>query len=236
MRYAEAVIVWLRGVFNTPARQALGWTGLGLLGFVFALAGVWLLTGDSSNPNLVDADDLETPTATLTATPSATATRTRTATPSPTASPTPETPTPTATSRATGGGGSGSGGSAPTAAPTATPTAAVVAAGDYCDTASTGNVSVISRIAGTVTVGGVAAPAGEVVTIRFDGAPGPSTTTVVENGVAGYAITFGIGAETCANRAGATITIAYRGQVFSTGQVVPPGNPGSLQIANIAAP
>jgi hypothetical protein len=97
-------------------------------------------------------------------------------------------------------------------------------------------VSVISRIAGNVTVAGAAAPAGETVTIRFDGAAGPSTTTVVENGVAGYAITFGIGSADCANRPGAAITISYRGQVFSTGQTVPPGNPGSLQIAHIAAP
>ena len=120
--------------------------------------------------------------------------------------------------------------------PTATPTAEVVAAGDYCDTTTSGNVSVISRIAGNVTVGGVAAPAGETVTIRFNGAPGPSTTTVVENGVAGYAITYGIASAGCANQAGAAITIVYRGQVFSTGQAVPPGNPGVLQIAHIAAP
>lgn len=249
------MIAWLQGIFSTPARQALGWTGLGLLGFVFALGGVSLLTDDGGgNPNTAvvagaDPESVqqtvaanESATARAERSPSATATRTRTATPSPTASPTPaETPTTTPTRRPAAGGSGGTGGqtaATPTPVPpTATPTSApVVANGSYCDTASSGNVSVVSRIAGTVTVGGAAAPAGESVTILFDGVSGPSTTTVVDNGQAGYAITYGIGSAGCANSAGATITVIFRGQAHATGHAVPAGNLGTLQIANITAP
>lgn len=227
------MIIWLREVFNTPARQALGWTGLGLLGFVFALAGVWLLTDDGPKPNIVDADDLETPTASATPTATATPTRTRTATPSPTASPTPETPTPTATSRPTGGGGSGSGsgGSVPTAAPTATPTSApVVAAGDYCPVDPSATRPPDGRVAGALTVSGApAAPGSYDVRLLFNGVPGPSAKNIE----GAYRVDFYLGGDGCANRIGASISVSVNGQVVPTGATAGSSN---LIGANVTLP
>ncbi|MBE0608977.1 MAG: hypothetical protein IH609_06335, partial [Dehalococcoidia bacterium] len=65
---------WLQSFFSTPARRAMGWTGLGILGIVFAALGVWLLTDDGGSGGTVAAGrDNETATATA----SATATQTR---------------------------------------------------------------------------------------------------------------------------------------------------------------
>jgi len=86
------------------------------------------------------------------------------------------------------------------------------------------------RIAGNFTVAGAAGPAGKTVTLLFDGLAGPSGTTVA----GGYGITYAIGSSSCANRPGASISLAYDGTVYATGASVPNGNSGSLQVAPLA--
>ena len=89
---------WIQTFFRTPARQAVGWTVLGILGIGMATGGVFFLTDDGGGANTADAGN-ETQVATNT--PTATATRTSTRARvdcSPTLTAT-ETPAPTATGR-----------------------------------------------------------------------------------------------------------------------------------------
>lgn len=216
---------WLQSFFNTPARQAMGWTGLGILGIVFAAIGVWLLTGDGgSGDGLVAADSDRTATATVTATPSATATRPATRTPSATATPT-TSPSPTATAttapRQTGGGGGASSPPPPAQEPTATPTAtapAVVAGGDYCPNLSSSMPP--NSVFGLFTIGGAPAPAGTEVGLAFDGVVGPIRATAEAGG---YRVDYNASIDTCANRVGAAISIYHNGVLYPTGQAVGAG-------------
>ncbi len=238
-------MTWLQSFFNTPARQALGWTMLGILGIAMAAGGVFFLTNDNSGPKLADAGQ-ETPAATSTATP----TRTATPTTSPTASATPSptqtaTATPTtrpATSANTGSAGSGaeSGGStsggttsqdpAPTPTPTPPP---VVAGGAFCPPTSVGPGSLPSgRVAGAVTVGGVDAAEGTVdVYLAFDGVLGPSTKNIA----GAFRIDFYASTSDCANRVGAAISAYANGQYFPTGRTVGDGG-GQLIPVTVALP
>jgi hypothetical protein len=78
-----------------------------------------------------------------------------------------------------------------------------------------------------VTIGGVAAPAGTIVSLAFDGIAGPSTTVTVETneGVAraGYAIRYNSGPPECANRGGAIIYVVVDGKSYATGRQVGDG-------------
>lgn len=213
----------IRSYFSTPARQALGWTALGIVGIAFAAVGVWLLTGDGGSGSLPASADGETPTAT--ATPSPTATATATPSPSATPSPTPSpSPTATATVRPTGGGSGASNppASQPTLEPTAEPTAPpVVAGGDYCPPGSVGPGSLPSgRVAGGVTQGGSNVAAGTYeIFLAFDGVLGPSTF----NGDGSFRIDFYASTEGCANRVGAAISVFVNGQYIPTGHSVGDG-------------
>ena len=114
--------------------------------------------------------------------------------------------------------------------PTATPTEAPVATvGDYCDTV--GPSSPPTTVAGTVTIGGEPPPEGTVVSLAFDGAVGPSTQVVVEDGRAGYAINYAPAPDDCANRTGATVTVIVAGVAYPTGHTV--GDDQVPVIANI---
>jgi len=216
---------WIQSFFSTPARQALGWTVLGIVGIAFAALGVWLLTDDGGNGGrsfAANGGD-ETPTATATATPAATMTPrpSATATPSPTPS---QTPTATPTTRSTGGG-SGAANPPPdeaTPEPTAEPTEPpVVAGGDYCPPGGVGPGTLPSgRVAGAVTQGGSNVPAGTYeIFLAFDGVLGPSTF----NGDGSFRIDFYASLATCANRVGAAISVYANGQYFPTGHSVGDG-------------
>ncbi|WP_322819496.1 hypothetical protein [Tepidiforma sp.] len=201
---------WLAALFATPARQALGWTALGILGVIFAALGTWLLIrGGQASPPAAPAATATpaaaaTPSPTPTPRPSPTATATATAaTPAPTATPTPR-PQPTT---------SGTGGSGATAPPTPTPTPPPTAARPYCPPASVGPGTLpTARIAGAITRGGQPVPAGTVdVIATFDGVPGPARRNTVDGG---YAIDFYSAGEDCANRVGATIGVLVEGRSF----------------------
>ncbi len=215
----------MQAFFSTPARQALGWTGLGILGIVFAAIGVWLLTGDGgSGSGQVTASGERTPAATSTATPSPTATptavRTPGATPTPSASPSP-TATATTAPRPTGGGGGASSPQQPAPEPTATPTAtppAVVAGGDYCPNISSSMPP--NSVFGLFTIGGVPAPAGTEVGLAFDGVVGPIRATAEAGG---YRVDYNASIDTCANRVGAAISVYHNGVLYPTGQAVGAG-------------
>lgn len=231
---------WLQSFFSTPARQALGWTLLGILGIGMATGGVFFLTDDGGGSRTADADS-ETPAPTNT--PTATPTRTSTLSPSPTASPTPtETPTATPTTRPiaaanpggnTGGGNNGDG-SAQEPAPTPTPEP-VVAGGDFCPPSSTGPASGTlpsGRVAGAVTVGGVDAAEGTVdIFVAFDGVLGGSTKNIT----GAFRIDFYAGPSNCANRVGAAISVFANGQFFATGRSVGDGG-GQLIPVTVALP
>ncbi len=213
---------WLQSFFNTPARQAMGWTGLGIVGIVFAAIGVWLLTGDSEKGAVTASED-RTPTATATATRSATATATATRTPGATATPSPSaSPTATATAtsvpRQTGGGGGASNPAPQAQEPAATPTATpppVVAGGEYCPNISSSMPP--NSVFGLFTIGGAPAPAGTEVGLAFDGVVGPIRSTVEAGG---YRVDYNASIDTCANRVGAAISIYHNGVLYPTGQVV----------------
>ena len=227
---------WLQSFFSTPARQAMGWTGLGILGIVFAALGVWFLTDDGGNGGTVAAGrDNQTPTATA----SATATQTRTATATPTATVTPTaspsaTATATATVRQTGGGGGAA--NPPQQAepePTATPTPtapAVVAGGEYCPNLSSSSPP--NSVFGLFTIGGVDAPAETEVGLAFDGVLGPVRAT---KAAGGYRVDYGAAPETCANRVGAGISVYYNGVLYPTGRTVG-DSPGAPVVFDLAVP
>lgn len=238
---------WLQSFFNTPARQALGWTLLGLLGIVMAGGGVYFLTNDGGTKQ-ADAGQ-ETPAATSTATPTRTATplASPSATPSPSPSPT-EAATATPTTRpatnagtgASGGGGSTSGGSsgqAPEPTPTPTPPP-VVAGGAYCPPTNVGPGSLPSgRVAGSVTVAGANVAEGAVsISLAFDGVLGPTVANVVDaDGKSAFRIDFYANTSECANRVGASISAYANGQYFPTGRTVGDGA-GQLIPVTIALP
>lgn len=241
---------WLQSFFNTPARQALGWTVLGILGIAMAAGGVFFLTDDGSSPKLAGAGQ-QTPAATSTATPTRTSTpqASPSATPSPSPSPT-EAATATPTTRAAtsagggassgGGSGSSSGGSSgeapePTPIPTPPP---VVAAGAYCPPTNVGPGSLPSgRVAGAVTVAGANVAEGAVsISLAFDGVLGPTVSNVVDaDGRSAFRIDFYASTSECANRVGAAISAYANGQYFPTGRTVGDGA-GQLIPVTIALP
>jgi hypothetical protein len=224
----------LQAFFSTPARQALGWTALGILGILMAAGGVWFLTDDGGSPKLADASDATlSPTATATATRTATALPTQTATATATPSPSP-TATATATSRpftgdssGSSGGGNDDGASEPTATPTLPP---IVAAGDYCSNDSSSSPP--NSVIGIFTIGGAPAPAGSAVSLAFDGVIGPARLTTAAGG---YRVDYFAGPEACANRVGASIAVVYGGQFYPTGHTVG-DSPGAPVVVTVAAP
>ena len=225
----------LRAFFADPGRQALGWAGLGILGIVLAAIGLWMYSSDGGSPVRAQAESptprpSASPSASPTATPGADVSASPGATASPTATPTVTATLQPASQRESSGAETNPAQTPDPPAPT--PTAPpVVAAGDYCDTSSGASPATVMRIAGTFTVGGNTGPAGKTITLLFDGAPGPSGTTVA----GGYGITYAIGTSSCANRPGAVISLSYEGVVYPTSATVPAGNPGQLQIASLAA-
>jgi|GEM_PF-4172966 len=234
----------LQSFFNTPARQALGWTTLGLLGILMAAGGIWFLTDGDDGPGQAAQADDSTQAPANTATPTATRSATTPPSPSPSPSPTPsETPSPTPTTRpaaanpGSGGGAPANGGGQqsapePPATPVPDPTQPpVVAGGDYCPPA---NVQTLpsGRVAGAVTVGGAGASAGSVdVFLAFDGVLGPGTKNI--DGA--FRIDFWAGGSDCANRVGAAISVYANGQFFPTGRAVGDGA-GQLIPVTVALP
>ena len=225
---------WLQSFFSTPARQAVGWTGLGILGILFAAAGVWLLTDDGGSGGTLAAGRHND---TATATPTATATQTRPATPTRTATPT-ASPSPTATATATprqtgGGGGAANPPQQQAPEPTATPTPAapaVVAGGEYCPNVSSSSPP--NTVFGLFTIGGVDAPAGTEVGLAFDGVLGPVRAT---KAAGGYRVDYGAAPETCANRVGAGISVYHNGVLYPTGRSVG-DSPGAPVVFDLAVP
>ena len=234
---------WLQSFFSTPARQALGWTTLGILGILMAAGGVWFLSDDGGGPGQVAQADDSTAQATSTATTAPSATATRTASPTPSATPTPtQTPIPAATARpavtnpGTGGGAPASDGSQQEAeAPaTATPEPTeppVVAGGAYCPPATTQTLP-SGRVAGAVTISGSGAAPGAVdLFVAFDGVIGPSAKNV--DGA--FRIDFWAAGSDCANRVGSSISVYANGQYFATGRAVGDGG-GQLIPVTVALP
>lgn len=241
---------WLQSFFNTPARQAAGWTVLGILGIAMAAGGVFFLTDDGSGPKRAGAGQETPAAATATATPTRTAIpqSSPSATPSPSPSPT-QAATVTPTTRAATGASSGSGSSggsepsggsnsqAPEPTPTPTPPP-VVAGGAYCPPTNVGPGSLPSgRVAGAVTVGGANVAEGTVtISLAFDGVLGPTVTNVVDaEGKSGFRIDFYANTSECANRVGASISAYANGQFFPTGRAVGDGG-GQLIPVTIALP
>jgi len=225
----QPLLTRLSTLFSTPRGQAYGFAALGVGGLLLGLFGLWMLVtggdgGDGESlPAVPDTDETATATAT-TVRPTATTTNT----PLPTATAPPRrvlapraSPTPTTSTLAFSGGGG--------AAPTPTPPP-VVAAGDYCD--GVGALNPPSAIYGTLSIGGVGAPAGTPVTVFFDGAAGPSILTT---DAGGYKVLFSAGGGNCANQPSATISVAVAGAVFSTGRTVASGDSGGIRF-DIAAP
>ncbi len=229
----------LQSFFSTPARQALGWTGLGLLGILFAALGVWFLTDDGgSGTRVADAGDeavLATPTATPTAQRSATQqsspSATATATTSPTETATPTTVPTTRPAVSTGGGGNAANPEpqAPEPTPTPEPTPPpAVASGPYCDNPSSNSPP--NSVIGLLKSAGADVPAGASVSLAFDGVVGPTRATTAAGG---YRVDYFAAGEGCANRVGASIAVVYNGVFYPTGQTVggSPGVPVRLDIA-----
>ncbi len=228
---------WLPSLFATPARQALGWTALGILGVIFAALGVWLLIRGGEPATPPASPGLA---ATPAPSPSPTPTVTPTASPSPSPAPSPPTPAPTPTPTArpagnpggSGGTPGGQSGGAPTPAPTPTPTPSPAAARPYCPPAVTGpGILPTARVAGALTRGGVPVPAGQLeVFVTFDGVPGPSRLNVD----GGFGIDFYTGGEDCANRVGAVIGVLAGGQYVPSPYTV--GSQPPLVVIDVALP
>lgn len=224
---------WLASLFSTPARQALGWTALGILGVIFAALGTWLLISGSddappASPGSAPPTATATPSPTQTPRPSPSPTATP-ADPSPTATPTPrQSPGP---SGATGGSSTGgqSGGEPP---PAPTPTPEPAAARPYCPPASVGPGTLpTARVAGALTRAGVPVPAGSLeVFVTFDGVPGPSRLNVD----GGFGIDFYSAGADCANRVGAVIGVLVEGRYFPSDYTV--GSQPALVVVNVDLP
>ena len=84
-------------------------------------------------------------------------------------------------------------------------------------------------MAGSLTIGGAAAPVGTIVSLAFDGVVGPGGPT---RAAGGYAIDFSFGGSDCANRIGAAISVFVNGKLYGTGAVV---SAEPFVLANIAA-
>jgi hypothetical protein len=231
MNVVNDLIARLLEFFSTPGRQAAAWATLGIAGMLFAAAGfLLLLDGGGSSPRPVDRGleapaPTHTPTAGVTATPTATPTM---AAPSPSPSPTgTATATATATTPATGG---------PTATPTqapqatATPTQTSGPGGPYCNNLTSNPTGML---AGALTIGGVDAPPGTVVTPLFDGIAGPAHTTT-EAGA--YQVYWRGGHSECANRVGASVSVSVEGQVFHSGVTIDADGGPQLTRFDIAVP
>lgn len=229
----QAIVERLRQFFSDPRRQLAAWVGLGVLGMLFALLGVWLAFGGSGADEPAPASP-ETPTASPTARVSPTVLRTRTATPTATrtATPTPTpttTPSPTAAS-GTGGGGTSNPGNGDTSGSPAppTPTSAPTTNLAYCDTISP--TAPPTRVAGLLNVDD---PANADVYLAFDGARGPTAIITSENQggtvVYAYRADFATGGADCANRVGAVLTVVVNGVSYATGYTVGDTNPGFIQ-------
>ena len=227
-----------RGLFATQGARAMAWAVIGALGLAFAAVGVALMTEPASGTRSAARPDamatpavnasseaggsavagsapvlvLE-PTATPSAEPSASPSPTATATVRAAATAQPQAQGPTLTRT-------------PEPAPATvepTPTApAVVAGGGYCDLRTSGRVP-DGRVAGALVIDGRPMPAGTVVTLAFDGVPGPSRAT---DTTGEYRVDFYIGGSSCANRSGAGISVIVNGVAYSSGRGVP--SSGSL--------
>jgi len=234
----------IQNFFSTPARQAAGWTFLGLLGIAFAAGGLWFLTDDGDGGGVAASGDDRTATSASTATTSPSATRaTSTNTPAPTASASPSatvTATNTTAPAQNVGGNTGNQGGAnpppPPPEPTATPTEAppvVSAGGDYCAPTSDGpGAGPPNSVIGLFTIGGAPAPAGSAVSLAFDGVIGPTRLTT---DAGGYRVDYRANIDTCANRVGASISIVYNGQFFPSGHTVG-GTQGTAARFDLAIP
>jgi len=227
------VVDRLAALFSTPAKQALGWTGLGLLGIGLAAIGVLFLT--SGNNPAPPAQVVLAPTSGATATAIRVVTPTATSTPPPTPSPSPSptaTTTPPPAGRSRDSSGAVATATPPPAPPTPTPTAAaVVAGGPYCpgiDQSTPPNT-----VIGLFTIGGKPAPMGTAVTLAFDGVPGPTGNSGLAAG--GYHIDYAAGGGNCANRVGSVITVIYNGVPYPTGHKVGDSPGGPIRV-DIAAP
>lgn len=216
-REQELLLARLRQFFATPGRQAAAWVALGVAGLLLAGVGVLAFTGGDDGAGPL-ASAAESPTGAATSTP------TRTPSPPPTSSPPATTsPSPTAipapqANTNTNTGQAPEPTSTPTTEPTPTPTPE---AGAYCGNSGPTSPPDV-RIAGTLTIAGQAAPAGEPVTIAFNGVQGP-TRDSRERGT--YGVDFSIGGADCANRPGASISLIIRGQNIETGLTVPTAGP-----------
>lgn len=106
--------------------------------------------------------------------------------------------------------------------PTATPEP-VVSTGQYCDTISA--TAPPTTVAGTLTVGGLPAPADTTVYLAFDGAAGPAAYVVVDGATTGYSAAFNTGSAGCSNQVGASIGIIVNGVYYATGYTIGGGDP-----------
>lgn len=116
----------------------------------------------------------------------------------------------------------------PTPEPTAPPTEPPSSGGGaYC--ARVGSDLPPNSVIGTLTIAGQPAPAGTVVSLAFDGVPGPGRPTTTAGG---YRVDYNAAGSDCANRVGAAITVIVNGQAFPAGRV----GDGTPIVANVAVP
>ena len=233
----------LRTIFSGDRREQYILVGIAGLGFVFALIALFFLSGDNGSNQADDAGPTSTATSEAPSTAAPTTTRTATATseptnsgnetatldPSATVTEEPdETETPTPDSSQGSNNGSGPSGATATSPPVATsmpvPTATTAASAfAYCDTGGS-SAPPTGSVLGFVTIAGVVPPPGTIVTLTFDGIPGPSEPVTIEDGVAGYSLNYSSGGVDCANQAGAAIAVLVNGQSFPTGHAVGDGD------------
>ena len=223
-----------RDFFATPARQAAGWSSLGILGLVLAAVGLVLM---DRGGDVVQAQPQAFVTATATATVSPTRTPgvAVTASPVPSASPSVTVTAQTRSTQSPQEATSGESQAEPPAPATLTPEATeepvaepVVAGGPYCPSIS--NAAPPNSVFGLLQPGGAPAPAGAQVGLAFDGVVGPTAETAAAGG---YRVDYGAAGSACANRVGAAISVIYDGVVYSTGYVVGdnPGGPVRFDIS-----
>lgn len=229
----------LRGFFASPARQAVAWSTLGILGLALAAVGLLLYNRDGSTVNRGVAASEVSPAAT----PPASRTVTATSTPTPTATPSasPSSVSTTLATQVVSKPQTSTDSNAEESEPVETAVAeatqiatavSIVAGGPYCPTISNGKPP--STVIGTFTIGGLAAPLGTTVTLAFDGVPGPAGNSGLAPG--GYHIDFAAGGSHCANRAGAAITVIYDGVGYGSGQTAVADGSGAPIRIDVAAP
>lgn len=233
----------LRGLFATPARQALGWAALGMAGIAAAGGGVLLFAdGDggvapAAPTAFVESESAFAPSATPTAAPSATPTRAPS--PSPTATPT-EVAVAAAANEPPATFAAGQADDAASEAampePTEEPPPPPAAAGadetpyvpgvdrphvhvpgtEYCVRSASGAPTPPNTVFGLLEVGGQPVPAGTVVTLTFDGVPGKSEA-IAEAG--GYRLDWNAGGQGCANQVGSAMALVVDGVSYAIGTV-----------------